>query len=156
MCTDAKRSEKCRYVTRQGQGSRQSTQDKTGKYANSVGSQIRRQNEAALERSIIETLESWKCHLDACNLIFLHVSSANAKAVYRSGAVQKGDERIRRIPFSTSRPTLAEVKRCLARLAAVEEVPEPQAQPARAEAAAEAGWDASAQPAKAEVCHAAG
>jgi hypothetical protein len=114
----------CRYVTRKGQGGRQSTQDKTGKYAKSMGSQLRRHNEASLEREVLDTLSAWAPDLDKCDLIFVHAPAANAKAVFGQGGLRKGDAKVRRIPFTTSRPTLTEVKRCLTRLAGVEELEE--------------------------------
>lgn len=110
----------CRYVTRQGQGGRQSTQDKSGKYAKSMGSQLRRHNEAALERDIVTTLAAWHGELARCDLVFVHAPAANGKAVFGEGGIARHDARTRRVPFVTSRPTLTEVKRVLARLAAIE------------------------------------
>jgi hypothetical protein len=133
--------DKRRYVTRQGQGGRQSTQDKSGKYANSMGSQLRRANEASLERNIVETLTAWQSELAACDLLFVHAPSANAKAVFGNGALSRQDARMRRIPFTTARPTLKEARRCMIRLAEVAEVEEPvaraqrEAHPAKARAA---------------------
>jgi hypothetical protein len=109
-------------VTRQGQGARQSAQDKSGKYAKSMGSQLRRYNEASLERDILSTLASWADALAQCDLVFVHAPSANAKAVFGPGALSRSDPRIRRVPFTTSRPTLAEVRRVLSRLASMETV----------------------------------
>jgi hypothetical protein len=116
----------CRYVTRQGQGARQSSQDKTGKYANSMGSQLRRHNEVSLEREIIATLSSWDVDLQQCDLIFVHAPAANAKAVFGSPALDRSNPRVRPVPFTTSRPTLAEVRRVLAHLASMEVVPADQ------------------------------
>lgn len=107
-------------MTRQGQGGRQSTQDKSGKYAKSMGSQLRRHNEAALERDIAVTLAAWREELARCDLVFVHAPAANGKAVFGEGGVERHDARTRRVPFVTSRPTLTEVKRVLARLAAIE------------------------------------
>lgn len=92
---------------RQGQGGRQATQDKTGKYAKSAGSRLRRHNEAALERDITDTLTAWQGLLASCDLVFVHAPSANRKAVLGqdSGHINPEDPRIRRVPFSTRRPT---------------------------------------------------
>ena len=91
-------------MVRQGQGGRQSEKDNTGKFAQSAGSGLRRHNEAALERDIRELLSSWKDELAGCDLIFVHAPAANAKAVY-SGGLSASDPRIRRVPFTTRRPT---------------------------------------------------
>lgn len=113
-----------RYVTRQGQGGRQSTQDKSGKYAKSMGSQLRRHNEAALERDILDTMRAWAPALAACDLIFVHAPSGNAKPLFGEGRLDRADARVRRIPFTTSRPTFRELKRCMELLASAEPVSE--------------------------------
>ena len=95
----------CRYVVRQGQGGRQSAQDKTGKFAKSAGSRLRRHNEAALERDIQETLAAWKEHLASCDLVFVHANAINAKPILSSNALDLTDPRVRRIPFVSRRPT---------------------------------------------------
>ena len=122
----------CSYVTRQGQGGRQATQDKSGKFAKSMGSQLRRHNEAALERDVSETLAAWAHELRGCHLLFVHASAANAKAVFGAGGIGRDDTRVRRIPFTTGRPTLRELKRVVMRLADVEPVEDPATQQAAA------------------------
>lgn len=103
----AKQLFRCRYVVRQGQGGRQATQDKSGKFAKSAGSSLRRHNEAALERDISDALTAWQALLASCDLIFVHAPSANRKAVLGSdaGHINPDDPRVRRVPFSTRRPT---------------------------------------------------
>ena len=123
--TPASTRTQCRYVTRAGQGGRQSTKGNTGKSIKSMGSQLRRANEAALERDIAATLAAWHCDLAKCDLIFVHAPAANARAVFSCDAVERGDTRVRRIPFTTARPTLKELKRVLAQLASIEEVAAP-------------------------------
>lgn len=72
----------CRYVTRAGQGGRQSAQDRTGKVAHSAGSSLRRYNESALAADISNTLASWGDALCSADLVFVHAHGANSGPVF--------------------------------------------------------------------------
>lgn len=107
-----------RYVTRRGQGGRQSSAD-GGKSISSAGSSLRRHNEAALVADARAMLAEWAPLTARADAIFTHAPGpANAAAL----APLKGDVRVRRVPFTTQRPTLAEVWRVLAMLACVDYV----------------------------------
>jgi Bacteroidetes VLRF1 release factor len=85
----------CRYVTRAGQGGRQSTQDRTGKVAHSAGSSLRRYNESALAADIANTLSSWGTTLTSADLIFIHAQGANAGPVFEGlAAAGKGNKAV--------------------------------------------------------------
>lgn len=114
----------CRYVTRAGQGGRQSNQDRTGKVAHSAGSALRRYNEAALTRDIAAILCGWAPRLGAADLVFVNAPGASAAPVAEglaAAGVGRGDERIRRVPFPTARPTFRELRRTVLRLAAADD-----------------------------------
>lgn len=114
-----------RYVVRAKAGGKQSSKDATGKVAHSAGSALRRYNESALERDIHELLASWKHHIDAADLVFVHAPSSNGKTLFAEGqkTLAASDPRVRRIPFVSRRPTYAEVQRCVRLLCQVVEVP---------------------------------
>jgi len=103
-----------KYVVRAKAGGKQSTKDATGKFAKSAGSRLRRHNEAALERNIAQLLTvEWREQLAACSLILVAAPGSNAKTLFSGtpALLNRKDQRIRRVPFSTRRPTLSEVKR---------------------------------------------
>ncbi|EIE25625.1 hypothetical protein COCSUDRAFT_83632 [Coccomyxa subellipsoidea C-169] len=111
-----------RYVVRAKAGGRQSAKDATGKSIKSAGSALRRHNEVALERDIQDTLQSWKDKLKAAALIFVHAPSSNAAALFggEHPAMDRGDARVRSVPFTTRRPTFTETKRVLTTLLSVQ------------------------------------
>lgn len=89
-----------------------------------------RYNEAALDNDILELLVSWKDHLQAADLIFVQAPSSNARSVFlssseqaapgpKAGLLNPNDPRVRRIPFSTQRPTFSEARRAVGLLTAV-------------------------------------
>ncbi|CAM6128731.1 unnamed protein product [Calypogeia fissa] len=102
-----------RYVVRAKAGGRQSTQDKSGKAPKSAGASLRRYNEAALQKEIRDLLSGWVGHIQAASHIFVHAPSANGQALFggESAPLSRTDPRIRRIPFTTRRPTYKEAKR---------------------------------------------
>ncbi|KAL0031417.1 hypothetical protein WJX79_010554 [Trebouxia sp. C0005] len=110
-----------RYVVRAKAGGRQSAKDATGKSIKSAGAQIRRYNEAALEKEIKDTLASWQQLLARADRIFVQASVSNARPIYGGddAALQRHDPRIRSIPFNTRRPTFSEAKRVLYTLLSV-------------------------------------
>jgi hypothetical protein len=103
-----------KYVVRAKAGGKQSTKDATGKFAKSAGSRLRRHNEAALERDISQLLTvEWSEQLAACSLILVAAPGSNAKTLFSGtpALLNRKDQRIRRVPFTTRRPTLSEAKR---------------------------------------------
>ncbi|KAH9329559.1 hypothetical protein KI387_001667, partial [Taxus chinensis] len=102
-----------RYVVRAKAGGRQSTKDSTGRAPKSGGASLRRYNETALKKEIIELLAAWKCYLDSALCIYIYAPSSNGQ-IFFSGEnppLSHHDNRVRRIPFTTRRPTLKEAKR---------------------------------------------
>ena len=69
--------------------------------------------QAALTRDIQETMRGWAQHLRECALIFVHAPSANAAPLFHGDAppLDRGDLRVRSVPFTTRRPTFSETKR---------------------------------------------
>mmetsp|Transcript_40627 Transcript_40627/g.115020 ORF Transcript_40627/g.115020 Transcript_40627/m.115020 type:complete len:658 (-) Transcript_40627:264-2237(-) len=120
-----------RYVVRAKAGGRQSAKDATGKSIKSAGSALRRANEAALAKDIRATLNSWAQQISQASLIFVHASRADTGTLFlgADAPLSRSDPRVRRIPFPTRRPTLAEAKRVVTSLANVWNV-EPADQPA--------------------------
>lgn len=110
-----------RYITRRGQGGRQSTHDSGGGSQSSVGSQLRRHHEAKWKEQIQATLTEWAPHLRPCSGLFLHAPGPhNARVLYfEGGPLAKGDPRIQSIPFTTGRPSFEEVRRSYSLLSAV-------------------------------------
>ena len=110
-----------RYVVRAKAGGRQSVKDQGGKTIKSAGSSIRRANEAALQREVLETLESWRERLDDAALVFVAASATDQRTLFegKNPPLSRRDARVRRIPFATQRPTFNEARRVMARLAAV-------------------------------------
>jgi len=111
--TEIKHKSFHRYVVRAKAGGKQSDKDATGKYAKSAGSRLRRYNEAVLQKEIVETLEEWHDLLSECSLIFVSTPGSNRLVLFGgdSPPLDKKDERIRKIPFITRRPTMSETKR---------------------------------------------
>lgn len=110
-----------RYVVRAKAGGKQSSKDATGKFARSAGSRLRRYNEVALERDIVELLSSWSPHIATADLIFVHAPSSNARTLFSDAqtALLQSNPRLRRVPFVTHRPTFSETKRVARLLTAV-------------------------------------
>eukprot|EP00887_Chlorella_sp_A99_P007140 scaffold2.g7140.t1 len=110
-----------RYVVRAGQGGKQSSKDASGKYARSAGSRLRRYNEAALQRDVEEALRGWGELLAGCDLVFLHAPGANAQQLLGGEAplLDRADPRLRRVPFTTRRPTFSEAQRVMRLLVSV-------------------------------------
>ena len=102
-----------KYVVRAKAGGKQSTKDASGKYARSAGSRLRRHNEAALERDVRDTLTEWKESLAECSLVLVAAPGSNGTTLFGGdeAMLDRGDSRIRKIPFMTRRPTLSEAKR---------------------------------------------
>ncbi|PRW56664.1 Ankyrin repeat and zinc finger domain-containing 1 [Chlorella sorokiniana] len=114
-----------RYVVRAGQGGKQSAKDASGKYARSAGSRLRRYNEAALQRDVAEALAGWQELLSGCDLVFVHAPSSNWQQLFggEQPLLDRADQRIRRVPFTTRRPTFSETKRIMRILVTLYQLP---------------------------------
>ncbi|KAM3854981.1 tRNA endonuclease ANKZF1 isoform 1-T1 [Vipera latastei] len=102
-----------RYTVRARRGTAQGVRDGQGTMPKSAGASLRRYNEAALLKDIQELLTSWASHLKEAECIFLRAPHNNQAPFFsgKQGPLQRGDPRIRRIPFSTRRATFREVER---------------------------------------------
>lgn len=111
--TEMKHKSFHRYVVRAKAGGKQSDKDATGKFAKSAGSRLRRYNEAILQKEIVQTLEEWHSELSACSLIFVSTPGSNRLVLFggENPPLDKKDDRIRKVPFITRRPTISETKR---------------------------------------------
>jgi hypothetical protein len=133
-----------RYVVRAKAGGKQSTQDATGKFAKSAGSRLRRHNELQLQREVAEALAAWRPLLETCSLVLLAAPGSNGRGLFAGEAppLRRADARVRRVPFTTRRPTLSEARRVARVLLTVYEPPAGAAA-AEAERAAQAAADAA-------------
>jgi len=111
-----------RYTTRRKQGGSQSANDQAKGKANSMGAQLRRYNERALQQDIRDLMAEWRAQLAECHRIFVVVPSRQGRAALFEGddaPLQSSDPRVHRVPFTTRRPTKSEVERIHRRLATV-------------------------------------
>jgi hypothetical protein len=105
-----------RYTSRRKQGGSQTAQDsKSGKATQSAGAQIRRHHEVRYVEQVHEILLAWKSQLVAeeCGLVLVSMPKVqrNGKLLFFDGSpLVEGDPRIRKIPFTTYRPSLAEAQ----------------------------------------------
>ncbi|KAK9372617.1 uncharacterized protein V1513DRAFT_404842 [Lipomyces chichibuensis] len=103
-----------RYTTRRKQGGAQSASDSAHGKAHSAGSNLRRYNEAALEKEVRELLEQWKSYIDRAEHIFVRANGRQNRKIlvgYDGAVIGARDKRVKGIPFSTRRATGSEVKR---------------------------------------------
>ncbi|XP_063145002.1 tRNA endonuclease ANKZF1 [Candoia aspera] len=102
-----------RYTVRARRGTAQGVRDAQGTMPKSAGASLRRYNEASLLKDIQELLMSWTSYLKEAECIFLRAPHNNRALFFSSkhGPLQRGDPRIRGIPFSTRRATFREVER---------------------------------------------
>ncbi|KPI41509.1 uncharacterized protein AB675_9149 [Cyphellophora attinorum] len=124
-----------RYTTRRKQGGSQSANDNAKGNAHSVGSSIRRANEAALEVDIRQVLSEWREQIDSAELIFVRATGSQNRRIlfgpYDGQVLTSRDKRLRGFPFSTRRATQAELLRSFQELTrlkvstVVEVIPEP-------------------------------
>lgn len=108
-----------RYTVRKKQGGSQSASDNARGKANSAGSSLRRQNEAALAQEVRELLQSWKTQLSECDSIYIRANgSANKKILigYEGAVLTNNDPRVKSFPFTTKRATTTELKRAWVQL----------------------------------------
>mmetsp|Transcript_29807 Transcript_29807/g.48122 ORF Transcript_29807/g.48122 Transcript_29807/m.48122 type:complete len:644 (+) Transcript_29807:313-2244(+) len=113
-----------RYTTRRKAGGSQSAHDSAnaGHKAKSAGASLRRYNEMALAQDIRDTIGAWKALLDACEVVFI-TAPHSTRSIFIDSDIKapfkKGDERLRRVPFMTRRPTFEEAQRVLRTVLAV-------------------------------------
>ncbi|KAL7938348.1 hypothetical protein V8C35DRAFT_330298 [Trichoderma chlorosporum] len=103
-----------RYTTRRKQGGSQSANDNAKGKAHSVGSSLRRYNEAALVEDVRALLQDWKGLLDTSELLFIRATGTTNKKTlfgYEGQVLQANDARIRGFPFNTRRATQNELMR---------------------------------------------
>lgn len=104
-----------RYTTRRKQGGAQSANDNAKGNAHSVGSSIRRANEAALELDVRQVLSDWRDQIDSAELIFIRATGSQNRRIlfgpYDGQVLSSRDKRLRGFPFSTKRATQAELLR---------------------------------------------
>ncbi|KAI5970634.1 hypothetical protein CANMA_000330 [Candida margitis] len=103
-----------RYTTRRKQGGSQGASDNSRGKAISAGSSIRRYNEKALAQEVRELLAQWSDYLSECTEIYIRANGPTNKKVmvgYEGSPIDANDSRIRKIPFSTQRASLSELKR---------------------------------------------
>ena len=78
-----------------------------GGKARSAGAWIRRQNTVALRDEIHAVLAQWQSQSSDCQRIFIAASKRTVSTLW-CDALSKDDARIRKVPFTTFRPTFAE------------------------------------------------
>ncbi|KAK5944728.1 hypothetical protein PMZ80_001928 [Knufia obscura] len=109
-----------RYTTRRKQGGSQSANDNAKGNAHSVGSSIRRANEAALEMDIRNLLSEWKGMIDSAELVFIRATGSQNRRIlfgpYDGQVLTSRDKRLRSFPFSTKRATQNELIRAFQEL----------------------------------------
>ncbi|CAH1178902.1 unnamed protein product [Phaedon cochleariae] len=102
------------YTVRAGQGGSQSTRDgkQGGSQPKSAGASLRRHNEQSLAQNIKDTLLLWKVEIEASSRIFYRATGSNRAYLFGSSPLlDRLNNCLRTIPFSTRRPTFTEVKR---------------------------------------------
>lgn len=130
-----------RYTTRRKQGGSQSANDNAKGNAHSVGSSIRRANEAALVQDVRNILAEWRQMIDSAELIFIRATGSQNRHTlfgpYENQVLTTKDKRIRGFPFSTKRATQNELIRAFQTLTRIhvsniadveEEKPKPEVQ----------------------------
>lgn len=122
-----------RYTTRRKQGGSQSAHDaKRGSTAKSAGANLRRAGELHLQQDIAGLLAdpTWAAAIRACRRVFMAAPRTATGQLFDGSTLVRGDPRISRVPFMTSRPSLAETRRIVETLCELIPVPEHAAAPA--------------------------
>ena len=108
-CIDHKTS--TRYTVRKGQGKAQSSHD-ANKAAQSIGSQLRRAGERALQDDVAKLCGEWRdTHLTTAALIVVSCPKTMQKTIHQAlqeegGVVPSTDPRLRHVSLDLGRPTL--------------------------------------------------
>ncbi|KOH00903.1 Vms1p [Saccharomyces eubayanus] len=116
-----------RYTTRRKQGGSQSAMDNAKGKANSAGSALRRYNETALRTDIQGVLKDWEPYLSKCENIFIRARNVSDRKIFTDNTIlNKDDDRIKSFPFTTSRPTVLELKKAWCELCYLKILPRPE------------------------------
>jgi len=98
-----------KYVIRKKGGNRQINKDKVAKVMNSVGSQMRRENEKLLQLHIEEILEETAPHLEKADVIFLHAPGINRLLfVKENRPLHKHEYKVKKINLSSKKANFTE------------------------------------------------
>eukprot|EP01129_Flabellula_baltica_P000732 TRINITY_DN10695_c0_g1_i1.p1 TRINITY_DN10695_c0_g1~~TRINITY_DN10695_c0_g1_i1.p1 ORF type:complete len:614 (-),score=131.56 TRINITY_DN10695_c0_g1_i1:2-1843(-) len=113
-----------RYTVRKKQGGSQVSRDNRSATSapKSIGASIRRFQTKMFIEKIHETLDAWSGHIENCDLIFIYAPSHNWAYFFdlEEPILDKDDDRIRSIPFSSRKPSFEEVKNCFKKLRQIE------------------------------------
>lgn len=109
------------YTIRRKQGRAQSSKDTGGKNAQSAGANLRRHCQQRLAENLQSLLaQDWKTELNACEIIFVHVSKQLQSTLIGNAQQQSVPHtKVRRLPFPLERITLAEVEKAYKRISCV-------------------------------------
>ena len=102
-----------RYTVRAKAGGAQSSNDNSGRKAQSIGSSLRRHGEAMLREDIRGILKTWATFISNSSLILLSVPKTMRPTLFEecnSPILDKLDSRIRYVPFMTDKPTFETIK----------------------------------------------
>lgn len=117
-----------RYTTRRKQGGSQSAMDQAKGKANSAGSSLRRYNESALRIDVQNLLKDWEPYLAKCENIFIRAHNVHDRKIFTDDKViGKLDQSLKTFPFTTTRPTIAELKRSWCELTYLKKTVKPEA-----------------------------
>ncbi|KAI5967468.1 hypothetical protein KGF57_000361 [Candida theae] len=136
-----------RYTTRRKQGGAQGASDNSRGKAISAGSSIRRYNEKALAQEVRDLLAQWSGYLQDCTAIYVRANGPTNKKVlmgYEGSPLDATDKRIKRLPFSTQRASLSEVKRSWVELSHYKVVELPKTEIVSDKGVAESGQERAA------------
>ena len=101
-----------RYTIRAKSGGAQSASDSSGAKAQSMGASLRRYNEQKLKEDLWQLLQAWSDEIGTCHLLLASISKNMRPVLFaKESPVDKGDPRLRWVPFAVQKPTLDEVKR---------------------------------------------
>lgn len=116
-----------RYTTRRKQGGSQSAMDQAKGKANSAGSSLRRYNEAALRIDVQNLLQDWEPYLAKCENIFIRAHNVHDRKIFTNDKViGKLEQSLKTFPFTTTRPTIAELKRSWCELTYLKKTVKPE------------------------------
>lgn len=119
-----------RYTTRRKQGGSQSAMDQAKGKANSAGSDLRRYNETALKMDIKNLLTEWEPYFKNCENIFLRATNINERKSFTGNKeIKRNEQKLKSFPFTTGRPTVAELKRSWCELSYLKKVEKPKPLP---------------------------
>ncbi len=111
------------YTVRKKAGGSQSAHDSANGPARSAGAWLRRQGEKKLYEQIERLVVSWASHIAECSAIFIRAID-HTRTAFFSGPIAQKDQRVRKIPITTARPTFDEVQRVHGVLSTVQQLDE--------------------------------